>query len=106
MKLNTIVLSAFLACGVCACVTSGPTRYHDSRAGVDIVVRPPAPRVVVVPTARAGYVYAPGYWRWNGREHVWVDGTWLRERRGERWVPAHWEERGDRWHFEAGHWER
>jgi len=110
MKLNTIVLSAFLACGVCACATSGPSRYHETRvtrvSGVDVIVRPPAPKVVVVPSARAGYVWAPGYWRWNGREHVWVDGRWMREHGGSRWVPAHWEERGDRWHFEQGHWDR
>jgi hypothetical protein len=106
MKLKPILLSAFLVCGMCACATSGPTRYHDSRAGVDVVVRPPPPRVVAVPAPRSGYVWAPGYWRWNGREHVWVEGQWMRERRGERWVPAHWEERGDHWRFEEGHWER
>ena len=117
MKLKTIALSTFLACAVCACTTSGSTRSHNLRAGdarvvttrgggVDVVVRPPAPKVITVPSARAGYVWAPGYWRWNGREHVWVDGAWVRERKGERWVPAHWEERGDKWHFEEGHWDR
>ena len=129
MKLKAIVLTSFLACGLCACATSGSSHrttvvrergdkavVHErgdgrttvvrDRGGVDVVVRPPAPKVVVVPSARAGYVWAPGYWRWNGRDHIWVDGTWMRERQGERWVPAHWEERGDRWHFEEGHWER
>ncbi len=106
MKLKPIVLSLFLAGGLCACATSAPPRYVSSRAGVEVVVRPPAPKVVIVPAARSGYVWAPGYWRWNGRDHVWVEGQYLRERRGERWVPAHWEERGDHWRFEEGHWER
>jgi hypothetical protein len=75
-------------------------------AVVDIDVRPPPPRVIVVPAPRAGYVWAPGFWRWNGRRHVWVEGHWVRERRGEHWVPAHWEENHGRWHFEDGHWER
>src|SRR5690242_12354171 len=109
MKINTIVLSAFLACGMCACATSGPPRdaprVYESRSGAEIVVRPPPPKVVAVPSARAGYVWTPGYWRWNGREHVWVDGRWMRERSGSIWVPAHWEERGDKWHFEQGHWD-
>ena len=108
MKLKTIVLSTFLACALAACATtSGPSRTrHYSAAGIDVTVRPPAPRVIAVPSSRSGYVWAPGYWRWNGRDHVWVDGTWVRERQGSRWVPAHWEERGDRWHFEEGHWDR
>jgi hypothetical protein len=47
-----------------------------SSAGVnvDIDVAPPAPRVEVVPAARPGWVWAPGYWAWRGREHVWVGG--------------------------------
>jgi hypothetical protein len=86
-------------------VVEGPPRRH-AVAAVDIDVRPPPDRVVVVPAPRAGYVWAPGYWRWNGRSHVWVDGRWVRERRGSHWVPAHWEERNGHWHFEDGHWAR
>ena len=73
---------------------------------VEINVRPPEPRVVVVPAERRGHVWAPGYWRWNGHKHVWVDGRWLREKHGKHWVAAHWEEsRHGNWHFEEGHWE-
>jgi hypothetical protein len=73
---------------------------------VDIEVAPPAARLEVVPPARVGYVWAPGYWDWRGHEHVWVAGRWLGERRGYRWVPDHWQQRGPQWHHEAGHWER
>jgi hypothetical protein len=75
-------------------------------AVVDIQVAPPAPRVVEVPPPRAGYVWAPGYYRWDGRQHVWVDGRWMAERRGFHWVPEHWDERRGRYHFEPGHWAR
>ena len=105
MRLSTIVLSVFIACGLSACAVGPPRRYHEA-AFIDIAVRPPPPRVVVIPDPRVGYVWAPGYWRWNGRDHVWIDGRWLRERRGWHWTPARWEERGPRWHFEEGHWER
>ena len=108
MKLNTIVLSAFLACGVCACATSGPSRYHETRvtrvSGVDVIVRPPAPKVVVVPSARAGYVWAPGYWRWNGHRYFWVPGYWVPARHGYRWVPSHWSPYGPRWRYVPGYW--
>ena len=105
MKVRFVLASALLACTLGGCVVEGPPRRH-AVAVVDIDVRPPPPRVVVVPAPRVGYVWAPGYWRWDGRRHVWVDGRWLRERRGEHWVPAHWEERRGRFHFEDGHWER
>jgi len=73
---------------------------------VDIDVAPPPARVVVVPDPRPGYVWVPGYWRWTGSRHEWVDGRWMRERHGRHWEPAHWEQRGNRWHFEEGHWSR
>ena len=103
MKIRASILVVTVMAGLCACVTESPPR---ARTVVDIDVRPPPDRVIVVPAPRRGYVYAPGYWRWNGRSHVWVDGRFVRERRGEHWVPAHWEERHNRYHFEEGHWER
>ena len=102
MKIRASILVVSLLAGLCACVAESPAR---ARAFVDIEVRPPPDRVVVVPAPRSGYVYAPGYWRWNGRTHVWVDGRFLRERRDAHWIPAHWEERHGRYHFEEGHWE-
>lgn len=108
MRLSSLVLSAVVACTtLSACVIAAPPRRHAVvGVGLDIDVRPPPDRVVVVPAPRRGYVWAPGYWRWNGRSHVWVDGHWERERRGSHWVPAHWEERNGRYHFEDGHWAR
>jgi hypothetical protein len=75
-------------------------------AVIDIEVAPPAPRVVEAPPPRAGYVWAPGYWRWDGHQHVWADGRWMRERHGQHWVPEHWGERHGHYHFEPGRWER
>jgi D-alanyl-D-alanine dipeptidase len=73
--------------------------------GIDITIAPPAPRVVVAPPPRAGYVWAPGYWRWDGGRHVWVDGRWMRERRHFHWAPEHWDEgRHGHYHFVPGHW--
>ena len=74
--------------------------------GIDIDIAPPAPRVIVAPPPRAGFVWAPGYWRWNGRAHVWHDGYWVRERRGYHWVPDAWVGNGPHYHYARGHWER
>ena len=107
MRLHHVLLVSIAAFSLAASATSEPHPRHYRRvAVVDVDVAPPPPRVIVVPAARRGYVWAPGYWRWNGRQHVWIDGRWMRERRGVQWVPAHWEQRGNRWHFEDGHWER
>jgi hypothetical protein len=78
----------------------------SAHVDVDIQIAPPAPRVIAVPPPRRGYVWAPGYWRWEGRRHVWVEGRWMRARPHQHWVPEHWDQRGDRWHFERGHWDR
>ena len=77
-------------------------------AGAAIIVRiaPPAPRVEVVPPPRAGFVWVPGYWNWNGRRHVWVAGAWVRERPGYVYRQPRWVERGGHWEFEGGTWSR
>jgi hypothetical protein len=69
-----------------------------------IIVAPPAPRVEVVPPPRAGYVWDPGHWRWDGGRYIWVGGHWQRVRAGYRWVPGHWIQRGPNWRWVPGHW--
>ena len=72
---------------------------------IEIGVPPPAPRYERVPPPREGYIWAPGYWRWEGEHHVWSNGRWKREHPGSHWVAERWEERGGRHHFEPGRWE-
>jgi WXXGXW repeat (2 copies) len=43
----------------------GPGYY-----GAAVAVAPPPPQVVVEPLPRAGYVWVPGYWFWNGNRYV------------------------------------
>jgi hypothetical protein len=101
MSVRTRIVVAALALGAIAIPVAS-----DARVFVDIDVAPPAPRVEVVPAARAGWVWAPGYWNWQGRRHVWVTGHWIREHRGYRYVPQTWVQRDGRWHFETGGWVR
>jgi hypothetical protein len=80
----------------------------QARVDVDINIGPPPPRVVAVPPPRVGYVWAPGYYVWDGphHRHVWHDGYWVHERRGYHWRADHWDQRGDHWHRTHGGWER
>ena len=39
----------------------------------------PDPGFVAQPPARAGWIWSPQHWEWNGREHVWVEGHWIRD---------------------------
>ena len=96
-----------LLLGLCM-ATSGIVLPTIASAGVsvDIDVAPPPLRVETVPHARAGYLWAPGFWEWRNRGHVWVPGRWRAERRGYHWVPDRWEQRGPHWHRDRGHWER
>lgn len=78
-------------------------------ASADVLVvrtAPPAPRDEVVPAARRGYVWTPGYWNWNGHRYVWVRGKYVRERVGYTWREPSWRENNGRWEFQRGNWSR
>lgn len=83
-----------------------------AEVGVNVVIGTPPPplRYEVVPAPRAGYVWAPGHWRWNGHQHVWNAGVWVPSRAGYRYVPDRWEryvEGGhERWRYHASSWDR
>ncbi len=96
-----LLICTLLALGV----TMDPAIAQVSLS-IDINTPPPPPRVEVVPAQRPGYVWAPGYWRWEGNRHVWAEGHWMEARRGYHYVPEHWEQRNGRHHFEPGRWER
>jgi len=100
MSMRTRIVVAALALGAIAVPI-----VSEARA-IIVEIAPPAPRVEVVPAARAGYIWAPGYWDWRGRRHVWVGGSWQRERRGYHWAPHNWVQRDNRWEFERGGWRR
>src|SRR5574341_99393 len=78
-------------------------------AGVDVSIMigvpPPVAVIETVPPPRIGYVYAPGYWAWDGHRHVWVRGRTIVERPGYTWVADRWETVGGRYRFVPGYWE-
>jgi hypothetical protein len=102
MRVRTGLLSLLL---MAAATLAGPTMSYGAVV-VDVDVAPPPAQVEVVPAARVGFVWAPGFWRWDGGRHVWVGGHWEHEHPGQHWVADHWVQAGPHWHYERGHWAR
>ena len=73
--------------------------------GLTIGTPPPAPIYEPIPAPRVGFVWAPGFWAWEGGRHVWHAGNWMPERRGYHWVPDRWAQAHGGWQREAGHWD-
>ncbi|SQG00151.1 lipoprotein [Paucimonas lemoignei] len=73
---------------------------------VEVVApQPPPERVIEVePAPRPGYIWARGYWHWDGGRYVPVHGHWETERPGYRYEHPHWERGADGWHWHAGVW--
>ena len=105
MNARKLLLAAMIASPL---MVAMPMQAAHAQASFDLRIGtpPPPPRVIAPPPPRRGYVWAPGYWNWNGRRHVWLDGHWERERRGYRYVEPQWRPDGDRYGFQRGHWER
>lgn len=78
-------------------------------AGAQVFVRvgppPPAPREVVPPPPHAGWVWQPGYHRWDGARYVWVPGVYAAPPRPRaHWVPGHWRNSPRGYMWVEGHW--
>jgi len=77
-------------------------------AGAQVVIRvgPPAPiHEEMGRPPHDGWVWQPGYHRWDGAHYVWVGGTWAEPpHHGARWVPGHWDRRGGGYVWIDGHW--
>jgi hypothetical protein len=98
MSIRTAVL--------CIALALGAPGLALARGYLEVEVAPPEPREEVIPEARVGYVWAPGYWEWRHHEHVWVRGHYIRAHHGRHWVAATWTHEGQRYRFQAGHWDR
>lgn len=78
-----------------------------AQVNLGIVIGVPPPPVIVepAPPPRVGFLWAPGYWFWNGGRHVWYPGHWEAERTGEFFEGAQWLETPGGWRFVPSHWE-
>lgn len=67
---------------------------------------PPPLRTEVIPVPREGYVWAPGYWNYDGTTHVWVDGRFLPDQSGVVYIAPRWEASDGRYAFYGERWEK
>jgi hypothetical protein len=107
--LKRTVFTALAAAAVSTSALVIPAMLTPAAAqGINVMIGtpPPAPVYEVVPAPRAGYVWAPGYYRWEGGRHVWTQGRWMAERAGYRWVPDRWDHGPKGWYHTAGRWDR
>src|SRR6266478_6911659 len=84
-----------------------PVTSH-ARVNIEVEIAPPVVIYEAPPPPRVGYIWAPGYWDWDGghHQHVWRKGQYVRNHRGERYVPHEWVEHDGRYRLSEGHWER
>lgn len=102
MHSKLTIASLLLAAGLAL-----PGISQADRVGVNINIGPPAPIVEAPPPPpQAGYVWAPGFHRWDGARYVWVPGHYMVGRPGFRWIPEHYVQRGRYYRFVPGHWTR
>ncbi|WP_256077216.1 hypothetical protein [Massilia sp. YIM B04103] len=77
-----------------------------AQVDVSIVVgsAPPPVRLETMPPPRSGYIWAPGYWNWDGYRHVWLPGRWETERYGMYYQQPVWIHTGSGWRLDRGGW--
>jgi hypothetical protein len=93
------VLSLLLAASMIPAVA-------NAQVGVTVRVGPPPPvHEHYGPAPHPGWVWQPGYHRWDGNRYVWQGGVWAEPPRPHaHWVAGHWAHRHGGWVFVEGHW--
>jgi hypothetical protein len=74
----------------------------------EVVVQTAPPHAIVEKRGTApgpGYVWIPGYHRWDGHAYVWTAGKWDQPPHPHQvWVAHKWVHRKDGWVLVEGHW--
>ena len=95
----------FLSAVLFSVVLSAAPACASSHGRVYVRIAPPAPIVELRGVAPRGYVWVPGYHRWDGRGYAWMPGRWVAPPRPRAvWVPARWAHDRRGWYFIDGHW--
>ena len=96
IKLTGLVLGSLLLVNAASAAAQVIVQVRPPHAFVERRGHPPGP----------GYVWVPGYQRWDGRGYVWTPGQWRRPPRPHaHWVPSRWVKHGHVWQFREGYWQ-
>jgi hypothetical protein len=97
MRISKLLAGIALAAAAAVSGCSGHVYSSGgyTSAGVVVYDPPPAPRVVVNPAPRPGFVYIQGRYVYHNGRYVWRDGYWVRERVGYYYNPGRWQRRNN-----------
>ena len=92
--------------GLYSLVFAGMLAVTPLAAQVYVTIAPPKPLVERrIPAPGPGYVWVPGYHRWEGGAYAWTAGRWVMPPRPHaRWVAGHWTHRSRGWVWVEGRW--
>lgn len=102
MKRIICTTAVVLALGTAAVMPS--VALAQVSVNINIGDAPPPIRYEVIPAPRSGYLWAPGYWNWDGSRHVWSSGHWERSRPQYVYVQPEWHQEGESWRLDRGGW--
>ena len=91
-----------------ALLTTALPFASQAAVSVSIDIAPPPLPVYAQPLIPApGYIWTPGYWRWNpdDGDYFWVPGTWIAPPYvGALWTPGYWAWGGGGYRWHGGYW--
>jgi hypothetical protein len=95
---NALLTGILLAAGI--------SSFAEVDVRVYVPIAPPvAVREVRPVTPGVGYVWIPGYHRWDGHVYGWVDGRWERPPRPHAvWVAGRWHRNSHGHYWIEGYW--
>ena len=100
MKLQRMLCAIALAAAL-------PLAAHAAISISVNIAPPPLPVYVQPPIPAPGYLWTPGYWRWDpmAADYFWVPGTWVSPPAvGLLWTPGYWGWGGDGYFWRGGYW--
>jgi hypothetical protein len=100
LAMTVLAASTFAAVLSMGCVVTPPP------GAVFVRTAPPVGVVEVQGIAPGpGFVWIPGFHRWDGASHVWVSGRWEKAPRvGAVWEPGVWRHHSKGWYWTEGRW--
>jgi hypothetical protein len=108
ITLKGVIMKRILCTAALIAATGGALipLQANAQVGVSVVIgnRPPPVRYEPVPPPRAGYIWAPGYWNWDGRRHIWAGGHWEQVHNYREYRPAQWRHGQRGWELDRGGW--
>ncbi len=104
MKLHLAAVLAITALSA-TLPLANPGRAQVSITISTVLAPPPLPFYEQPAIPAEGYLWAPGYWAWDGDDYYWVPGAWVEPPSvGLLWTPGYWGWRDSVYIYNTGYW--